>query len=302
MNTFDDLFVKDGEKKNSNMFQKDDKPFDKEAWVEKKKQERADAYALIDEGTETISQDGEAFRDYLNVQARFDRYSVSNAILIAHQMPEATRLADFDTWKNNGVNIKKGESAITILEPGNEFTREDGTTGFSVNVKKVFDVTQTNDKTRYKSKQPEERTAIKALIQTAPCGIEMNNEATKNVLAFYSPDKDTIYIRQGMSGDDIFRTLAQEIAVAKFAARDMDRKDCGFYAYCASYILCERNGFDTGDFNFDRVPDRFKDMDSKAIRAELSTVRDAVNDISQEMNRQFEALEKAVRKRDDAVR
>lgn len=302
MNTFDDLFVKDGEKKNSNMFQKDDKPFDKEAWVEKKKQERADAYALIDEGTETISQDGEAFRDYLNVQARFDRYSVSNAILIAHQMPEATMLADFDTWKNNGVSVKKGESAITILEPGNEFTREDGTTGFSVNIKKVFDVTQTNDKTRYKSKQPEERTAIKALIQTAPCDIVMDNEKTKDVLAFYAPDKDTIYICQGMDGTDVFRALAQEIAVARFAAKDMNRKDCGFYAYCASYILCERNGFDTGDFNFDRIPDRFKDMDCKAIRTELSTVRDAANDISQELNRQLSALEKAARKRDEPVR
>ena len=302
MNGFDDLFVKDEEKKDGNKFQKDDKPFDKDAWVEKKKQERADAYALIDEGTEAIAQECEKFRDYLNVQARFDRYSVSNAILIAHQMPEATRLADFDTWKNNDVSIKKGETAITILEPGSEYTREDGTTGFSVNVKKVFDVTQTVDGKAPKQKNPEQRTAIKALIQTAPCGIEMNNEATKNVLAFYSPDKDTIYIRQGMSGDDIFRALAQEIAVAKFAAKDMDRKDCGFYAYCASYILCERNGFDTGDFNFDRVPDRFKDMDCKAIRAELSTVRDAVNDVSQEMNRQFEALEKAARKRDEPVR
>ena len=135
MNGFDDLFVKDEEKKDSRTIQKEDKPFDKDAWVEKKKQERADAYALIDDGTETISQDGEAFRDYLNVQARFDRYSVSNAILIAHQMPEATRLADFDSWKNNDVSLKKGETAITILEPGNEYTREDGTTGFSVNVK-----------------------------------------------------------------------------------------------------------------------------------------------------------------------
>lgn len=302
MNGFDDLFVKDEEKKDGNKFQKDDKPFDKDAWVEKKKQERADAYALIDEGTEAITQDCEKFRDYLNVQARFDRYSVSNAILIAHQMPEATRLADFDSWKNNDVSIKKGETAITILEPGNEYTREDGTTGFSVNVKKVFDITQTVDGKPVKPKVPEQRKAIKALIQTAPCDIVMDNEKTKDVLAFYAPDKDTIYIRQGMSGDDIFRALAQEIAVAKFASKDMDRKDCGFYAYCASYILCERNGFDTGDFNFDRVPDRFKDMDCKAIRSELSTVRDAVNDISQEMNRQFEALEKAARKRDEPVR
>lgn len=302
MNEFDDLFVKDEETEAGNKFQKEDKPFDKEAWAEKKKQERVDAYALIDKGTEAIAQDSEKFRDYLNVQARFDRYSVSNAILIAYQMPEATRLADFNTWKKADVNIKKGESAITMLEPGSEYQREDGSTGFSVNVKKVFDVSQTVDGKPQKQKHTDPRTAIKALIQSAPCGIEMNNEATKSVMAFYSPDKDTIYIRQGMSGEDIFRSLAQEIAVAKYAAKDMDRKDCAFYAYCASYVLCERNGFDTGDFNFDRAPERFKDMDGKAVRNDLSSIRDVTNDISHEMNRQFEALEKSSRKREEPVR
>ena len=303
MNDFDDLFVKENEeRKNRSNKQNADKPFDKEAWAAKKQQERADAYAMIDEGTETIMQDEEAFRDYLNVQARFDRYSVSNAILITCQMPEATRLADYDGWKDHDYSIKKGETAITILEPGNEYQREDGSTGFSINVKKVFDITQTANGKPVKPKVPEERKAIKALIHTAPCDIVMDNEKTKDVLAMYSPDANVIYIRQGMNGSDIFRSLAQEIAVAKFAAKDMDRKDCAFYAYCASYVLCERNGFDTGDYNFDRVPERFKDMDCKAVRGELSTIRDAVNDISQEMNRQFEALAKENRKRDDAVR
>ena len=301
MNEFDDLFTKEDEER-KNGYGNQNKPFDKDAWAERKKQERADAYALIDEGTEVIAQDAECFRDYLNVQARFDRYSVSNAILIAHQMHEATKLAEFDTWRNAGVSIKKGESAIMILEPGSEYQREDGTTGFSINVKKVFDISQTTEKNRYKDKKPEQRAAIKALIKSAPCDIVMDSEKTKGMLAVYSPDANEIYVRQGMNGNDIFRSLAQEIAVARFATKDMDRKDCAFYAYCASYILCERNGFDTGDFNFDRVPERFKDSDCKAIRSELSAIRDATNEISLDMNRQFEALAKENRKREDAVR
>ena len=71
----------------------------------------------------------------LNTQAQFDRYSVSNALLIAYQHPGATKVADFSTWKEEDVFVKKGEKAITMLEPGSEFTREDGTTGFSANVK-----------------------------------------------------------------------------------------------------------------------------------------------------------------------
>ena len=95
MDNFDDLFTaqNDGEQNN------EERPFDKEAWAERKRQEREDAYALIDEGTQDIASNCEFFRDYLDVQSHFDRYSISNAILILHQMPEATRLADFNTWK-----------------------------------------------------------------------------------------------------------------------------------------------------------------------------------------------------------
>ena len=58
---------------------------------------------MIDTFAHEMSMDGGLFCDYLDVQARFDRYSVSNAILIAAQKPDATKLADFDTWKASGV-------------------------------------------------------------------------------------------------------------------------------------------------------------------------------------------------------
>ena len=96
--------------------------------------------------------------------------------------------------------------------------------------------------------------------------------------------------------------LSYEIGIAKAAQKDIDRKDGAFGSYCASYILCERNGFDTGDFNFDRVPERFADVDNKDVRKELGEIRDLANDISQDMNRQFEAMEKSKRSRDDGAR
>ena len=106
--------------------------FDKDAWAAKKQQERNQVYGLIDAYVQDRGNLGKltyanAFQTYLDVQVRFDRYSVSNAVLIAAQMPEATRLADFDTWKDSGVYVKRGAEAITILEPGKEYTRqEDG--------------------------------------------------------------------------------------------------------------------------------------------------------------------------------
>jgi hypothetical protein len=298
MNNYDDLFTANGEKKES----KTERPFDKEEWAAKKQQERAEAFEMLDNATEEAVANPETFRDYLLIQSRFGKYSVSNALLISYQNNEATYLADFETWKEKGVFVQKGERGITLLEPGNEFTREDGTTGFSINVKKVFDISQTNSERNYSRRTPDERRVLKALISSSPCDIRMTNELDGNVFARYVPKDDAIYIRQGVDGEDIFRSLSQEIVIANFAKNGVAREDCVFTAYCATYVLCERNGFDTGDFDFEKVPEMFKDAEPKAIRGQLDKIRDSANEVSQDMNRIMEEQQKAKRSRDDGAR
>ena len=151
MNNYDDLFTANGEQKDS----KTERPFNKEEWAAKKQQERTEAFEMLDNATVEAVANPETFRDYLLIQSRFGKYSVSNALLISYQNNEATYLADFETWKEKGVFVQKGERGITLLEPGNEFTREDGTTGFSINVKKVFDISQTNSERNYSRRTPD---------------------------------------------------------------------------------------------------------------------------------------------------
>ena len=298
MNNYDDLFTANGEKKES----KTERPFNKEEWAAKKQQERTEAFEMLDAATEEAVANPETFRDYLLIQSRFGKYSVSNALLISYQNNEATYLADFETWKEKGVFVQKGERGITLLEPGNEFTREDGTTGFSINVKKVFDISQTNSERNYSRRTPDERRVLKALISSSPCDIRMTNELDGNVCARYVPKDDAIYIRQGLDGEDIFRSLSQEIVIANFAKNGVAREDCVFTAYCATYVLCERNGFDTGDFDFEKVPEMFKDAEPKEIRGQLDKIRDSANELSQDMNRIMEEQQKAKRSRDDGAR
>lgn len=298
MNNYDDLFTANGEKKES----KTERPFNKEEWAAKKQQERAEAFEMLDNATVEAVANPETFRDYLLIQSRFGKYSVSNALLISYQNNEATYLADFETWKEKGVFVQKGERGITLLEPGNEFTREDGSTGFSINVKKVFDISQTNSERNYSRRTPDERRVLKALISSSPCDIRMTNEFDGNVCARYVPKDDAIYIRQGLDGDDIFRSLSQEIVIANFAKNGVAREDCVFTAYCATYVLCERNGFDTGDFDFEKVPEMFKDAEPKEIRGQLDKIRDSANELSQDMNRIMEEQQKSKRSRDDGAR
>lgn len=117
MSNFDDIFDTQSARKNLN-----DQPFDKDAWAEKKQAERKAVYDLADTTAEAVSMDGGKYRDYLDVQARFDRYSATNALLILAQMPQATQLKDFDGWRDAGASIKKQQKGISILEPVRNMT------------------------------------------------------------------------------------------------------------------------------------------------------------------------------------
>lgn len=108
----------------------------KEEYAAKKKAERDDLYALADEMAHEIMQDGDAFRGFLDVQARFDRYSPTNALLIYAQNDKATRLRDFDGWKKQGVYVRRHETGISILEAGDSYVTEDGRTGYYYHVKR----------------------------------------------------------------------------------------------------------------------------------------------------------------------
>jgi hypothetical protein len=112
MSSFDDLFRQENEQP----VPRNDLPFDKEAWKQQKQEQREMVYAMIDDTAQTVARDGAAFQKYLDVQSRFDRYSVANALLILAQKPDATRIADFDTWKEQGAFIRK--KGNRLLHPG----------------------------------------------------------------------------------------------------------------------------------------------------------------------------------------
>ncbi len=189
--------------------------------------------------------------------------------------------------RENGGFTKKNEKGFTILEPGNEYTRDDGSIGVSYNPKKVFDISQTT--VRGKS-QPavnrDDRTLIRALIHNAPVIIRSVEEiAVANKGALFDPEERAIFVLKGMNTSDMFRSIASELALAEFANGDpaYDRNQYAFKAYCVSYMLCKRSGIDTKDYDFSRMPETFAEMDAQEIRGELSQIRDTANDISSRM-------------------
>jgi len=295
MESFDDIL-------NSQNYGREDGDFDKDAWVERKRQEREGVFKRIDDYASEMGSDEGKFKSYLDVQARFDRHSAANAILISDQMPSATKLADFDTWKRNGAYVRKGASTISILEPGREYERKDGSIGMSYNIKKVFDVSQTNERRSAAAPSRDIRLLVKSLVNSAPCRIVTGTELTGERRAVYDPKQNIIMVRPGMDGPDIFRSVSLAVAQAQISRKRNQFASPGFSAYCAAYMLCKRNGVAVEGFSFSRLPDAWTQMDGQDFRLELEKTREVSGAMIRDIEKSFEARDKGGRSRDDGAR
>ncbi len=258
-------------------------PLSTEEWLEMKKKEKDVVYAMIDETAVQVVSDPEKFKTFLDTQSRMNRYSAVNALLIYKQRPDATQLKSFSDWGEQNVKIMGGESHIKILDPV-EYTKKDGTSGISFNVKKVFDVSQTNGKrlpTPSVNRDP--RQIVTIMLDTAPIDIESMDEMPLPTMgAFYNSEKKTLYVKRDI-GDSVAlcQCVAQELGHVQLAINSevYSRRDSGFQAVCIGYMLCKKFGVDTRNFDIEHIPDELKNAEPKEIRAELSKIRTAMSGI-----------------------
>ena len=103
--------------------------FDKEAWKERKQQERDATYALGDETALHVNADPAARDGYLEVMARFPERSALNSLLVYAQRPDATRIGTKEDWDKEHARIRKGERGFTLIERGDAYERDDGSLG-----------------------------------------------------------------------------------------------------------------------------------------------------------------------------
>ena len=271
-------------------------PFDVEEWASNKKAEREQAYSLISAMAKSAATHPDKLKAYLDVQSRFNKYSVGNALLITAQMPDATRLADYKTWNEENVHVKKGESGIVILEPGKEYTKADGSTGVSYNSKRVFDISQTDsEKNPGSATSYDMRFLVKMLINDAPCRLVLATaDKIKNgrQAAFDAAEK-TIFVREDANTDLLFADIARELALAHLDRQKQEVPDSGFVSDCSAYMLCRRFNISTEQFNFEPIPESFKDADDKEVRRQMGIIRDIANVILSDMNRGMEKQKEA---------
>ena len=277
-------------------------PFNREEWIQQKRAEREQAYQMISEQAGLLPGDGERFKTCLDLMGRFGQLSVNNILLLECQKPDAKELKEFNAWKDQRVSIKKGETGIMLFEAGKQYTRRDGTTATAYNVKRVFDVSQTDLPFAVSPiVRRDDRILIRALVKYAPCRFE-GAEASKlprGRVAVYDQESNTVLALPGAGGDDLFREMALAVAYAHLAKSEYNGPAKDAIAVCAAYVLCVRNGIDTAAFDFSKQPVTVRDMDETQIKAVLGKIRSVANTISQDMEKHFEKVKEA-QSRDDA--
>ncbi len=270
------------------VFSGGNRPFDKAEWAAAKQAQRNEAYGLIDTTCEKMMTDGGTFRQYLDVQGRFDRYSVNNAILVSAQKPEATQLKEKAAWKQSRVYVNKDAQKVVILEPSKEYTRDDGTKAVGYNAKEVFDVSETSAKDR---QQPQEaktmRELVSAMIDASP--VDFQPVAELEIPAYYDSSQQMIFIKTDLSEEQLFVSMAKEVSAAVFDFKHNESRDASeFKAYCVAYMVSSRYGVDTRGFSFDRLPKEFEGMDTQVFKGELGSMRDVLGEIQSDMYKSME--------------
>ena len=270
------------------VFSGGNKPYDKAEWAAQKQAERKEAYELIDNTCSEMAVNGDSFRQYLDVQGRFDRYSVANAVLVSAQMPEATQLKDYGKWKQSRVYVNKDAQKITILEPSKEYLRDDGTKAVSYNAKVVYDISETSAKDRQEAAEPKSmRELVSAMIDASPVPFQPVDDL--ELPAFYDSEQQTIFIRTGLNEELLFVSMSKEVAAAVYDFKHNESRNASeFKAYCVAYMVSSRYGVDTRGFNFDRLPKEYAEMETQDFKSELGSMRDVLGEVQSEMYKSME--------------
>jgi len=241
----------------------------------------------LKEGVEGI-QNSEQFRTFLTTMAKFHDYSLGNQILIAMQKPEATRVAGFQTWKNLGRFVKKGESGIAILAPimppkqkkEDEEDEESPLSPVYFKVVHVFDVSQTEGQPLPEFEVPSltgeanEELFTKALALAKAQGMEVSFDPMPSqdpaVKGFYSGKK--IWVKPDEPRAQQLKTLLHELAhYYSEGVFRIPRRDAETIAESAAFAVGAHFGFDSGTRSFPYVA--IWSQDPKVLKANLGSVR-----------------------------
>ncbi len=297
-------------------------------WIESRDKRADELHQITDKlekGVKDVFQ-SDKYKQFLNVMAKFPRYSVNNTMLIMMQKPDAQLCQSFTGWKQMGRYVKKGEKGISILAPApykieREQTKLDdkGRPVFDADgepvkekvevtirafkVVKTFDLSQTDGK-ELPTIGPSELVGniegypklLQALqeISPVPVSFELIDGDAKG---FYHLEDKKIVVQDGMSEVQTIKTLLHEMAHQKLhdkdnvpEAKDISRNGKEVEAESVAYVVCQHYGINTSDYSFSYVAGWSEGKETPELKASLDKIRQTASEFIYQIDQKMEVL------------
>ena len=292
--------------------------------------------AGIEQGIKELFE-SEKYMRYLSVMSRFHRYSVNNTMLIYMQKPDATLVAGYNKWKNQFErHVKRGEHGITIIAP-TPFKKKIEEQKLDPDTKapildaegkavmeereveipmfrpvKVFDVSQTDGKplpelaSTLSGNVQNYEAFMEALRRSAPVPLSVEPMAA-NMDGYFSPDRQRIAIRAGMSEVQTVSAAVHEIAHSKLhnyakaqeeavragdkePPKKKDRNTEEVEAESISYAVCQYYGIQTGENSFGYIANWSQGKELPELRASLETINKTAGELINDIDRHYKVI------------
>ena len=263
---------------------------------------QARAQAALDrigDGVRSVWE-SEEWAKWLRTLAKFHDYSLNNTMLIAMQMPEATRVASYRSWQRDfGRHVKRGERGIEVLVPmvvksklGNDeqATQDDEENaerkrllGFKVG--HVFDVSQTEGEplpeiaSQVSADVNDFDSLMGAIEAVSSYPIEVVDGLPPETNGLFSRRMGYIAVRKGMPEGQTVKTALHELAHSVMhdanAEELPDRSMREVQAESVAYAVSASLGLDTSGYSFGYVASWAVGKTDEEMRACMRIVRDA---------------------------
>ena len=258
----------------------------------------------------------EKYKDYIRAMSKFPSYSTNNCILIASQCPQASLVCGFHKWQtvfNRTVN--KGEHGIMIMAPirgksqveeelfdeNNHLIRDENGNPKTELVTReyqtfrpvyVFDVSQTSGDpipslaTKLTGDVTSFDSLKEALIAISPVPVSIE-PVQGSANGYFSPSQQRIVIDDGLSQQQMIKTLIHEISHAtlghgsKEDKRDRNTKE--IQAESIAYWVSQMIGLDTSEYSFGYISGWSSSKEVTELKDNLGIIKNTADQLSKNL-------------------
>lgn len=268
--------------------------YDKEAYKQRKKEQKEKAYQIIDDALFELKGNPDALKKYLDMQSRFDMYTPRNALLIGKQCPTATQLKTRKDWLELKATFKnKAQQIITILEPGNPYDVGDKMIT-PYNAKDMIDIAETNMKPN--SKTYDKKMVLQALLHDCPVDIKVVDSLESGKLCECNTDDKVLYVSRNDVDEKYIKAVATEMA--KIGLYENTNELDNDKADCIGYMICKKYGIDAPIESLDRLSSKYSNMETRDIASDLTSMKEVAQDVNTRMGQYFDNKRKEIKNKE----